>query len=329
MQRGRRPLDRGLGRCNRLRRAGARQSALKKKQLAKQSRCFNETGLARTLDHQLPDEDLGRRSVAGKGKWKTWTAEAVLRTGFGSETATCRQLANEVEGASGNQARAARFVCANAVCVSQEQGCQKIVADSRSEPLRFFVRNLMFDESTFDLKIGRDPATSCSVLCSHAQWTMGFAPNLGDSQHTVRDEHIVRSPEILAPMNSATMWKALCDHPGGLGTTEMVADRVCTLTTCDAHSANLKVLKHMDSVLHADHLFLPMLCTQHRNGNVVEQLTHLLGNLGGCFCVSRVLNGSTNYQALQKRVQKWGTTQFMDSPFWVDSYPFYGKAIFL
>lgn len=207
-QRGRRPLGRGLAQRNRLRRAGVRQSALKKKQLAKQTRCFNQTGQARTLDHQLPDEDLGRQSVAGKGRWKTWTAEAVLRAGFGSETATVRQLANEVEGASGNQARAARFVCANAVCVSQEQGCQKVVAESRSEPLRHFVRNLMFDESTFDLKVGKDPATSCSVLCSHAQWTMSFAPNLGESQPGVRDEHIVRPPEILAPMNSATMWKA-------------------------------------------------------------------------------------------------------------------------
>ena len=29
---------------------------------------------------------------------------------------------------------------------------------------------------------------------------------------------------------------------------------------------------------------------------------------------------------LLKRLQKWRGTQFMDSSFWVDSYPFYGKA---
>ena len=157
----------------------------------------------------------------------------------------------------------------------------------------------MFDESTFQLKVGKDPATSCSVLCSYAQWS--FAPLLADGCGVVRDEHIVRSPALLAPMNSATMWKTLSDHPGGLGTCDVAADHACTLTTCDAHSANLKMLKHMDSFLPADHLFLPLLCAQHRNGNVVEQLTHLLGNLGGCFCVSRVLNSRHAVRALRKR----------------------------
>jgi hypothetical protein len=61
------------------------------------------------------------------------------------------------------------------------------------------------------------------------------------------------------------------------------------------------MLKHMDAVLPADHLFLPTLCTQHRNGNVIEQLTHLLGNLSGCFCVSRVLNSRHTVQQLRRR----------------------------
>ena len=50
-----------------------------------------------THDHQLPGQDFKRRKSTGKGTWKTWTPEAVLRVGFGNETATCRQLANEVE----------------------------------------------------------------------------------------------------------------------------------------------------------------------------------------------------------------------------------------
>lgn len=134
--------------------------------------------------------------MAGKGKWKTWTPEAILRAGFGQETATYRQIANEVEGASSSQSRAARFACAAAVCKSQAESCEKVVAEASEEPLRFFIQNLMFDESTFDLRVGKDAANSCSVLCSHSQWTMGFAPSLESARDAVRDEHIVMAGQL-------------------------------------------------------------------------------------------------------------------------------------
>eukprot|EP00438_Fugacium_kawagutii_P031592 Skav220178 [mRNA] locus=scaffold1271:222155:252662:+ [translate_table: standard] len=295
----------GLRRHHRAQAADARQRgarwARKQRQLVLQSKCFNKTGHARTADHRLPNQDLNRQRIAGKGKWKTWTPEAILRAGFGHETATFRQIANEVEGASCSQARAARFACAAAVLKSQAESCEKVAAQATENPLSFVIQNVMFDESTFELRVGKDSANSCSVLCSHSQWTMGAAPASQGDKDAVRDEHIVRSPQVLAPMNSATMWKALSCHPGSVGPCQVVADRVCTLTTCDSHAANLKMLKHLDSVLPSDHYFLPMLCAQHRNGNVVEQLTHLLGNLGGCFCVSRVLNSRHAVQALRKR----------------------------
>ena len=296
---------RGLRQHNRKQRVRTRKEntrqKIRQRQLAAQSRHFNKTGHARTLDHQLPDRELGRKSAVGKGKWKTWTREAVLRAGFAGETSTCRQVANEMEGASASQARAARFVCASAICKSQAQSCQNIINESQDQPLKFFIRNLMFDESTFELKVGEDAPNSCSVLCSHAQWTMGFPADLADDRATVRDEHVIRPPVVLAPMNSATIWATLSEHPGGIGPCDIAAEHVCTLTTSDAHSANIKMLKHMDAVLPADHLFLPTLCTQHRNGNVIEQLTHLLGNLSGCFCVSRVLNYRHTVQQLRRR----------------------------
>ena len=99
--RGRGRLGRGLMQANHNRQGEARKagalSSMKQRQLVRQSLHFNKTGHARTLDHQLPGQDFKRRKPTGKGKWKTWTPEAVLRVGFGHETATCRQLANEVE----------------------------------------------------------------------------------------------------------------------------------------------------------------------------------------------------------------------------------------
>ena len=129
----------------------------------------------------------------------------MLRAGFTGEISTRRQIANEMEGASASQAGAARFVCASAICKSQAQSCQNIINESQDQPVQFFIRNLMFDESTFELKVGEDVPNSCSVLCSHAQWTMGFPADLADDHATVRDAHVVRPPVVVVPMNSATM----------------------------------------------------------------------------------------------------------------------------
>ena len=117
--RGRGRLGRGLMQANHNRQGEARRagalSSMKQRQLVRQSLHFNKTGHARTLDHQLPGQDFKRRKPTGKGKWKTWTPEAVLRVGFGNETATCRQLANEVEGASPQELSRSRHLFATFV----------------------------------------------------------------------------------------------------------------------------------------------------------------------------------------------------------------------
>ncbi|CAJ1389327.1 unnamed protein product [Effrenium voratum] len=218
-RRGRRPALRRLAvgprrqqqAQNAVRRRGQAAEQLKQKQLALQGKSFNKSGRARTSDHRMPGRDLGRAQAAGRGAWKTWTPEAVLRAGFGSESATARQIAKEVEGASAAQALMARQTCAAAVLSAQQEGCERLVEKSRNEPISFFIRNLMFDESTFDLK-------------------------------------------VLAPMNSATMWKTLSDHAGGAGACSVCADHTCTVTTSDAHAANIKMLKHLDSAQSPDQL---------------------------------------------------------------------------
>ncbi|CAJ1341167.1 unnamed protein product [Effrenium voratum] len=184
----------------------------------------------------------------------------------------------------------------------------------------FFVRNLMFDESSFDLRVSTEPATVHSILCSHGQWTFAFPAsaalpdNCGLQAGEVYDEDCFRAPQSMGAMNSQTMWLALTTGRGGLGPVAVAAKRVATLTTCDAHAANLRLLRHLDQALPTDHLFLPILCAQHRAGNVVEQLTKLLGNLGGCFCMSKVMNKRACLaglraqvgKVLEKTLQVWG-----------------------
>ncbi|CAJ1456142.1 unnamed protein product [Effrenium voratum] len=258
--------------------------------------------------------------ATGRSGWKAWTPTAIVRAGFGTETSTLRQIANEIDGASPAHAGAARHVVARALLAAQEDKMQEVAQVSWGAACDFFVRNLMFDESSFDLRVSTEPATVHSILCSHGQWTFAFPAsaalpdNCGLQAGEVYDEDCFRAPQSMGAMNSQTMWLALTTGRGGLGPLVVAAKRVATLTTCDAHAANLRLLRHLDQSLPTDHLFLPILCAQHRAGNVVEQLTKLLGNLGGCFCMSKVMNKRACLaglraqvgKALEKTLQVWG-----------------------
>ncbi|CAE7472448.1 unnamed protein product, partial [Symbiodinium sp. CCMP2592] len=167
------------------------------------------------------------------------------------------------------------------------QKLQKPVSeDAEPTKLAYAIRNIMFDESTFDLLMNGVSA-SYSVLCSHGQLTYRL-----EDEDLVHDEHIFRSPAVLSPvMNSATMHAALSAGPGGFAQV-FEGKYLATLTISDAHAANIRLLRFVDQQLCDDqnHFFLPSLCLQHRVGNIVEQLTKFLGNLGGNFSIAKVLN---------------------------------------
>lgn len=79
------------------------------------------------------------------------------------------------------------------------------------------------------------------------------------------------------------------------------ADLAAFLTNCDAHKANAKLLKRLCSSLPSGAVLLPLLCVQRRTGNVLEQLTKFLANLGGIFCVAKVMSKNHLVKSLQKR----------------------------
>lgn len=78
---------------------------------------------------------------------------------------------------------------------------------------------------------------SHSILCSHAQ--ISFEVD-GERE----DEHVARPPCSLCPMNSGTLWEALKAGPGAIAQiNELDGERKALLSTCDARSANIKMLK--------------------------------------------------------------------------------------
>ena len=149
-----------------------------RKQSALQSRSFNRTGRARTLDHELP----ATKTWAERNFWARADGKLGQRLCYRQVLEVELPLAGswpmrwkELQGIKPGP-RDLRLACPGATCKAQAQSCQKVSLEPADEPLRFFICNLMFDAFTFELKVGKDAAASCSVLCSHAQWAMGSNP---------------------------------------------------------------------------------------------------------------------------------------------------------
>ena len=120
----------------------------------------------------------------------------------------------------------------------------------------------------------------------------------------MEDQHVIRPPQRLQAMNSSTMWDCLRRGPGGFDSAAgLRAGFHGVLTTCDAHRANIRMLRHVSHVLEPEAVLLPVLCVQHRTGNVLEQLTRFLGNLGSIFCVSKTMSKGGLLTGLRKHAR--------------------------
>lgn len=144
-----------------------RKQRLKKKQslVDQQANEYNASGRARGADHAFPASanDFERKTEKGKGKWKRWTAPAVLRAGFSSESATSRQIASSIEGGGPKHAGRCRFVTASAILEGQNHGMALVQQTGSQGSLDFWIRSLMFDESTFSLSLQHEAATATSA----------------------------------------------------------------------------------------------------------------------------------------------------------------------
>ena len=271
---------------------------------------LNSNGRARTADHLItaPGEKPAR--VSGRGRWKKWTNAAILRAGFGAEASAHRDIAHQIDGAGHGNSAGSRYVVSSCVMGRQDACLEELKSLGAQRPLQFYIRNIMWDETTFDLRWEKGgPAVTHSILCSHAQ----VAYRVGDEDGRlppihgpgVREQHVIRPPQVLPRYNAETVWQALCRLSGGLQEEEAVPARFsATLTSCDAHRANLKCLRKLHCHLPADHLLLISICTQHRAANCIEALTKAVGNLTGVFCLSKVFNYRNVLVHLRKHVRK-------------------------
>ena len=225
---------------------------------ARQAEACNSLGRSRTADHLLPlDTSQPRASAKGKGQWKVWTPEAVLRAAFAKEVVSARAIAAQVDGSSGSFARETRPFIAQCLAKEQEECWKRNVAQAQHEAggsCSYVLCNMMFDETELEVSVTDFGPAAWSILASHSQLTIAAS-----GQGSERDVDIVRHPRALPTKQATTMCPVLCAGPGGLlpGISEIEADVKAVMATCDAGAANLKLLRHLQAMLPSDTFSYP------------------------------------------------------------------------
>lgn len=266
----------------------------------------NSTGRNRTKDFLIPDSVGARpRGGSGRGQWKKWTPEAVLRAAFSNESMAARHVAEQVDGGSASHATQCKLYIANLILQGQQDGLEKFLREHKAQngedAIQFALTNCIFDETELEINLHEFGLGEWSILASHSQLTF----KVGQTYH---DYDVIRLPQALPNKTAATMWPALCGDGsvGGLwpGLSRVPAKIRAVLVTCDAAPANVKLLGHLSSVLDERTLLLPFLCLQHRTGNVIEKLTKLTGSLTGCYAISKTMRSGAVVKRLTASVRR-------------------------
>ena len=201
-----------------------------------------------------------------------------------------RHVAEQVDGGSASHAADCKFFASELIMRGQRDGLSKFLEEALKDVgmFDFALTNMIFDETELEINLKSFGLGSWSILASHAQMT--FCVN--DQTH---DFDFIRAPAALPNKQATTMWPALCAGEGGLwpGLPAVAARVRAVLVTCDAAPANIKLLSHLQSVLDQRTLLLPLLCLQHRTGNVIERVTKLLGVLTGSLSVAKTLRSGS------------------------------------
>ena len=286
---------------------GKKRQSTREKQSAAQALYYNTQGIPKTHDFVISGMARGRKNRkasdmkkegCGKGGWKKWTPECILKTAAGAPTAPCRSLC-PTGSAPGGPAACSKII-SNIISEGQGRGLSDLVAQSHQSKFRFYITNNMFDETK--LLIGWPQAQRRSCLAWHSQAT--WSPEPGD----IQDAEIIRPPRELDAYTAAACW-GLCGDPtdsAGLwpcGAAMPEAEYKGILTATDSHAVNVLLSKYLVASLPADHFHIASFCMQHRTGSVCEEISKLWGLLPPCFCLASQTKNADFYNDLGSTVR--------------------------
>ena len=271
------------------------------KRLDAQSLHFNNSGRARTFDHQMPIvRPLARGAVPapprGRGQYKCSTPEYICKMAFRSPEAALRVVANDYGGGHAH-ARGCSMVAADLIEQRQSGEAAKRKRSSQRMPYDFYITNNMFDETRlFVAGFGKGTKRQ-RVLAASGQVTWK-----AHGEH-IRDQRVFKAPTVMRRYTAATCAAALgmpTDPTGlfpapipGPAFTRPLAKYYGNLMATDQHSVNVLCSKWViqnQREAGNNHFHAALFCVQHKTGAVVEAVTKFLGLLSPSFCLSSCLS---------------------------------------
>ena len=263
------------------------------KWLADQARRFNLSGRAVTADDFMRMPGAGRvPRQQGRGKWKSWTPEAVQRAAFAK--GSLRQVAASMKdghsrSATGSrspwQVACCRAACCKAILQGQAAKLQRLRDVSvHSKPHAFWITNTMFDETKLWYSVNGFGCREFSTLAVHSQVT--WADDAG-----VHDEDVFQPPKAMVRYAAATQWSALQkDGPAGILHKPEETPRAKfhgIICSHDSHAVNRLIVKHLRVQLPEDHVMLPSYCNQHHVGRAAADVTTRLNLLAPVWTLTK------------------------------------------
>ena len=272
---------------------------------------FNNSGLARTYDHLMPAPTAspakcrkrkasGREKgaavaeiIRGKGRYKSSTPEYISRMAFGAANTPLRALTADGGGGAAHAGHCGSFLASCIESHEQAEARRRNGESRRGEPFDFYITNNMYDETRLTLSGFGRAAKRQRVLAASGQVTGKLAGG------SVQDANVFRSPTVLRNYTAAHCATVVADpldptslYPGPNENRPLAKYRG-SLQATDQHSVNVlmeKVTVQRQHDLDDGTSFeLTCFCTQHKTGNVVEEVTKFLGLLSPSFCIASCL----------------------------------------
>ena len=269
---------------------------------------FNNSGLARTYDHLMPVPEAGPATrkrkasgqagavvaevIRGKGRYKSSTPEYISKMAFATTDAPLRTVTKE-GGGGHTHARNCGLFLANCIESHEQAEARRRNGESRQgAPFDYYITNNMHDETR--LYVAGFGTKRQRVLAASGQVTWKPADGV------VQDADVFRSPTVLRNYTAANCDAAVSDpldptslYPGNNDNRPLAKYRG-SLQATDQHSVNVlmeKVTVQRQHDLDDGTSFeLTCFCTQHKTGNVVEEVTKFLGLLSPSFCIASCIS---------------------------------------
>ena len=265
----------------------------------RESRLLRARALHHDLHHATRADDLrtgpGHAPQQHRGAaWKVWNPISMLQASFDLKR-SMKDIAMERKAAHGH-VQNIRNAIAHTFTTLQEAQLQSVCETTAAATPDWMVVQHLWDETKFNAKC--DTVGSHSVLSQHGCifWS--------DSAGVHHQQEMIYAPCVVEDTTADALFAALQSRQlVGLDDLAGRAHLVCYQPSADSVSANIKVIKWLNEVLHPGVLILWGRCLQHQCAIALAAMSRYLDIVGSMFCVVKVLYSGQHMRELLKAIE--------------------------